>query len=51
MVNPTMLNVQVPFETAAGMQPLVVSTAGGTASGMNVAAAAASPSVFILDVR
>jgi uncharacterized protein (TIGR03437 family) len=43
------LNVQVPFEVAAGMQPLVVTTAGGTSTTLNIMVAAAAPSIFIVN--
>jgi uncharacterized protein (TIGR03437 family) len=43
------LNVQVPFEVAAGMQPLVVTTAGGSSTTLNITVAPAAPSIFIVN--
>ncbi len=48
-VSPLQLNVQVPFEVAAGTQPLVVTTAGGVSVVMNIAVDAVAPSLFIVD--
>jgi uncharacterized protein (TIGR03437 family) len=47
-VSPGQLNVQVPFEVAAGMQPLVVTTAGGTSTTLNIMVAPVAPSIFII---
>ena len=47
-VSPGQLNVQVPFEVPAGTQPLVVSTAGGSSTTLNITVAAAAPSIFIV---
>lgn len=48
-VSPSQLNVQVPFEVSAGMQPLVVTTAGGTSAALNVAVMGAAPSIFVVN--
>jgi uncharacterized protein (TIGR03437 family) len=39
----------VPFEAAAGAQPIVVTTAGGASAASNVTVASVAPSIFILD--
>ena len=48
-VSPTQLNVQVPFEVSAGMQPLVVTTAGGMSAALNIAVGTVAPSIFIVN--
>jgi uncharacterized protein (TIGR03437 family) len=44
-MSPGQINVQVPFEVAAGMQPLTVTTAGGM-SAMSITVAPVAPSIF-----
>ena len=46
---PNQINVQVPFEVAAGQQAVVVTTAAGASAAFNVTVAAVAPSVFDLD--
>jgi len=48
-VSRTQINAQVPFETAAGSQPVVVTTPSGASTSFNVTVAAVAPSVFIVD--
>jgi uncharacterized protein (TIGR03437 family) len=48
-VSPLQLNVQVPFEVPTGTQPLVVTTAAGQATTLNITVDAAAPSLFIVD--
>ena len=48
-VSPGQLNVQVPFEVAAGTQPVVVTSAGGTSTASNVTVASVAPSIFVVD--
>jgi len=50
-VSPLQINVQVPFEVAAGPQPVVVTTAGGASTAFTVTVAAAAPSIFIVDTN
>jgi uncharacterized protein (TIGR03437 family) len=48
-ISPGQLNIQVPFEVAAGTQPLVVTTAGGASASFNITVATVAPSIFIVD--
>jgi uncharacterized protein (TIGR03437 family) len=48
-VSPGQINAQVPFEVAAGPQPLVVTTAGGASTAFTVTVASAAPSIFLVD--
>jgi uncharacterized protein (TIGR03437 family) len=48
-VSPLQINVQVPFEVPAGTQPLVVTTAGGVSTTLNITVDAVAPSLFIVD--
>jgi uncharacterized protein (TIGR03437 family) len=48
-VTPNQINVQVPFEVAAGPQPVVVTTSAGASAPFNATVAAVSPSIFDLD--
>jgi uncharacterized protein (TIGR03437 family) len=47
--SPGQLNVQVPFEVAAGSQTVVVTTAGGVSTAFPLTVASAAPSIFIVD--
>jgi uncharacterized protein (TIGR03437 family) len=47
-VGPGQINAEVPYETTAGNQSIVVTTAGGTST-VSAAATATAPSNFILD--
>ena len=46
-VSPLQMNVQVPFEVAAGPQPVVVTTAGGVSTAFTLTVATAAPSIFV----
>src|SRR5262249_35095553 len=48
-VAPAQINVQVPFEVAAGMQPVVVTTSAGASASFNATVAAVAPSIFLVD--
>ena len=48
-VSPLQINIQVPFETGVGSQQLVVTTAAGASTAMNITVAAAAPSLFVVD--
>lgn len=48
-VSPLQINVQVPFEVAAGPQPVVVTTAGGASTSFTATVASVAPSIFIVD--
>ncbi len=48
-VSSLQINVQVPFEVPTGVQPLVVTTAGGPSVVMNITVDAVAPSLFIVD--
>jgi uncharacterized protein (TIGR03437 family) len=48
-VFPDQINIQVPFEVAAGQQPVVVTTAAGGSNTFNVTVANVAPSIFDLD--
>ena len=48
-VSPGQINAEVPFETTAGSQNIVVTNAGGTST-ISATVAATAPSIFILDV-
>lgn len=48
-VFPVALNIQIPFEVAAGPQPLVVTTAGGASTTFTLTVASAAPSIFVFD--
>jgi len=45
--SPGQLNVQVPFEVAAGPQTVVVTTAGGASTAFPLTVASAAPSIFV----
>jgi len=45
-VSPGQLNVQVPFEVAAGPQAVVVTTGGGASTAFTLTVASAAPSIF-----
>jgi uncharacterized protein (TIGR03437 family) len=47
-VSPGQINAEVPYETAAGNQNIVVTTAGGSST-IAATVAATAPSIFILD--
>jgi uncharacterized protein (TIGR03437 family) len=49
--SPGQLNVQVPFEVAAGPQPVVVTTAAGASTAFTLTVATAAPSIFVLDAN
>jgi uncharacterized protein (TIGR03437 family) len=46
-VSPLQLNVQVPFEVAAGQQPVVVTTSGGASTAFTATVASVAPSIFV----
>jgi uncharacterized protein (TIGR03437 family) len=46
-VSPLQINAQVPFEVAAGPQPVVVTTAGGVSTTFTATVASAAPSIFV----
>ena len=48
-VFPNQINIQVPFEVAAGPQPVIVTNAGGVSTSFNVTVAPLAPSIFDLD--
>lgn len=47
IVAPDRIFAQVPFETATGSQPVVVTTANGASAPFNVTVAASAPSIYI----
>jgi uncharacterized protein (TIGR03437 family) len=49
--SPGQINVQLPFELAAGPQPVVVTTAGGASTAFTVTVASAAPSIFLVDTN
>jgi uncharacterized protein (TIGR03437 family) len=49
--SPAQINVQVPFEVAAGPQSVVVTTAGGASTAFTVTVASVAPSIFIVDTN
>ncbi len=49
-VAPGLLNVQVPFEVAAGSQPVIVTTPAGASPAQNLTVAGVAPSIFIIDL-
>ena len=48
-VGPGQINAEVPFETANGTVPVVVTTPAGTSSSVNLTVVNAAPSIFIVD--
>jgi uncharacterized protein (TIGR03437 family) len=50
-VSPLQINVQVPFEVAAGPQPVVVTTAGGASTSFTATVASVAPSIFLVDAN
>jgi uncharacterized protein (TIGR03437 family) len=48
-VSPGQINAQVPFETAAGTQPVVVTNSAGASASFNATVAAVAPSIFLVD--
>ncbi|HMC62901.1 MAG TPA: CHRD domain-containing protein [Candidatus Solibacter sp.] len=48
-VSPLQINVQVPFEVAAGPQPVVVTTTAGATAAFTATVASAQPSIFVVD--
>ena len=48
-VSPGQINVQVPFEVAAGSQPVVVTDSAGASAPVNATVAASAPIIFDLD--
>ena len=45
-VSPTQINAQVPYEVAAGTQPITVTSPGGTSGAQNLTVSAVSPGIF-----
>jgi uncharacterized protein (TIGR03437 family) len=50
-VSPAQINVQVPFEVAAGPQSVVVTTAGGATAAFTATVASLAPSIFVVDAN
>lgn len=48
-LDPSQLNVQVPFEVAQGTQALVVTTAAGASTPLNIKISSEAPSIFVVD--
>jgi uncharacterized protein (TIGR03437 family) len=48
-VFPEQINIQIPFEVAAGQQPVVVTNSAGASTAFNVTVANVAPSIFDLD--
>jgi uncharacterized protein (TIGR03437 family) len=46
LVSPHEINFQVPFEVAAGSQPVVVTSSGGASAPFNLTVAAVAPAIF-----